>query len=115
MLKQYPNKPVAIVEGESTAIVSAGFMPEFTWLATGGCNGCKWTDYDVFKVLSKRSIILFPDLGYYEKWSEKAALLRKYGYKVKVSDLLERKSTQEEKAKGNLDLRDYLVKTEYVT
>lgn len=115
LVRQYPGKQIAIVEGESTAIVAAGFMPEYTWLATGGSNGCRWYDQNVFKILQGRQVTLFPDLGYYDKWLEKAKELQKYGFSISVSDLLERNAPPEHKAKGNYDLRDYLIQPEYVS
>jgi len=110
LLRKHPERQVAIVEGESTAIIAAGFMPEYTWLATGGSNGCRWYDPNIFKILRGRTIKLFPDLGYYNKWLRRGQELEKQGFNISVSDLLERNAPSEHKAKGNFDLRDYLVR-----
>lgn len=99
---------VAIVESEATAIYCAGRMPQIIWLATGGSNGCNMQKQDVNHVLRSRNVILFPDLGQFDKWSAKAVEMRKNGLIVSVSALLEEKAPQSHKNKGNFDLRDYL-------
>ena len=33
---QHPDKPIALVESEKTAIIYSGLMPQYLWLATGG-------------------------------------------------------------------------------
>ena len=60
-------------------------MPEITWIATGGCNGCKWTEEAVFKPLSGKRVVLYPDAGMFAKWEGKAEILRSSGIDVTVS------------------------------
>ena len=36
LLTRYPERIVALVEAEKTAVIGAGFIPEYVWLATGG-------------------------------------------------------------------------------
>jgi hypothetical protein len=96
------NKPVAVVESEKTAIVGAGFMPEFIWLATAGKGNLS---REKLTPLQGRKVTLFPDLGAYEQWKEKS----KGGQKLHVSDILEKRATPEERAAG-LDLADYLLR-----
>ena len=36
LLARYPDKPVALVESEKTAVVCASINPDCVWLATGG-------------------------------------------------------------------------------
>jgi hypothetical protein len=101
--------PVAIVESEKTALIAKAYFPGVTWLATGGVNGCKWTDAHICKVLLGRNVILFPDLGCYDKWQRKAGEVAKgTGCKVIVSDLLEKNATEEQRING-WDLADYLL------
>ena len=104
-----PYKPVAIVESEKSAVLASVFLPEYFWLATGGTNGCKWTSPEVFQALQGRPVILYPDLGAFEKWRDKAAWLRKQGLSVTVSQVLEGAATAADRAQG-LDLADYLVR-----
>jgi hypothetical protein len=60
------------------------------------------------KVLSGHTKTLFPDLNVYDKWNGFAKSLEAV-YKIKVSNLLETKTTAEQKTNG-LDLADYLIK-----
>ncbi len=108
-----PNKSVAIVESEKTAILMSVLLPEYIWLATGGKNGCRWTELSVFKSLEGRNVVLFPDLGCYDDWSEKAELLKRIGFKISVSQFLEDQANQNDKLNG-FDLVDYLIKPDAV-
>jgi hypothetical protein len=110
------SNPVAIVESEKTAIIASVYLPQFVWVATGGKNGCSWTDKNVCQALQGRSVILYPDLSKpgdkescFESWTKKADILRGYGVRVKVSSLLEEKAHAEERTEG-LDIADYLLK-----
>lgn len=93
-------KPIAIVESEKTAILCSMYLPDFNWLAVGSLTNLNKAKCEV---LRDRNVVLFPDLNGFEKWSLKA---KEFGFKV--SDLLERKATNEQKAKG-LDIADYLL------
>ena len=98
-------KPVAIVESEKTAIISSVYLPEFVWLSCGGKDGLK---AEKCKALEGKKVFLFPDLNCYDNWSIKAKELSKIIH-VTVSDLLERKATEDEKLLG-LDIADYLIR-----
>ncbi len=100
LLNQYPDKPIAIVESEKTAIIASAYLPKFIWLASGGKEGL--SDKKI-EELKGRGVCLYPDLNAYDYWNKKAI---KYG--LKISDLLERKATTEEKKKG-WDLADFLI------
>ena len=95
-------RPVAIVESEKTAIVAAGFMPEFLWLATAGKNSL---NKEKLKAVQGRRVVLFPDLMAFEKWREIVNGMPG----VTVSDILERRATEADRAAG-LDLADYLLR-----
>lgn len=99
---------IAIVESEKTAMIASLYLPQFVWVATGGKNGCKWDSFAVFKSLSGKSIILYPDLNCFEIWAEKAIFFKKHGFSVHASSFLEKTSTQEQKERG-LDIADYLL------
>ena len=108
-LTLFPDKPVAIVESEKTAILCSVFLPKYVWLATGGKNGIKW-NYETCHVLKKRIVILYPDLDAYENWTQAAEELKKVvNCKIAVSDLLEKYATEEQR-KSKLDLADFIIK-----
>ena len=106
------SKPVAVVESEKSAIIASLYFPKFIWLAAGGKDGLK---AEKFSVLKGRTVILFPDLSKpkegqptaFEKWSSKAKEFEAIAT-IRVSDLLERKASDEERIEG-LDLADYLL------
>lgn len=102
------TKPVALVESEKTAIIASVYLPQFTWLAAGSLNNL---NPEICEVLDGRFVALFPDLNASEKWSRKAEELSEIATFV-VSDLLERKTNEEDKRKG-LDLADYLIRYNY--
>lgn len=108
LLSENPDIPVALVESEKTAVVMAGFLTSVIWLATGGKNGAKWTGKSVYKALEGRTVVIYPDLGAFNEWKEKAKILGTV-CSYQVSELLE------QKAKGNdwkegYDIADYFIK-----
>ena len=106
LLKLYPNKTVAIVESEKSAIIASVQFPDLIWISAGNINGLS---VDKCHVLNGRKVILFPDLGAYNKWNEKVLPIRKEcNCKIKISNFLETVSTPEAKAKG-LDIADYMI------
>ncbi|MEG2151097.1 MAG: DUF6371 domain-containing protein, partial [Bacteroidaceae bacterium] len=76
---------VGIVESEKSALICSILMPDITWVSTGGCNGCKWTELAVFKPLVGKRVVLYPDSGMFAKWGKKAAVLQNGGVDVTVS------------------------------
>ena len=54
---------IGIVESEKTALICSILLPEITWIATGGCNGCTWTEIDVYRPLIAKRVCLYPDSG----------------------------------------------------
>jgi hypothetical protein len=99
------SKFVAIVESEKTAIVASIYLPNFIWLACGGCEGL---NIDKCRILARRKVILFPDAGKFDKWNEKAKILQTF-CTVSVSSLIEQQANENERANG-FDLCDYLIK-----
>jgi predicted RNA-binding Zn-ribbon protein involved in translation (DUF1610 family) len=95
-------KPVAVVESEKTALVASGFIPEFIWMATAGKQNL---NKEKLKSLQGRRVKLFPDLGAFERWQS----LSRGVAGVTVSDVLERRATDADKAAG-LDLADFLLR-----
>jgi len=102
------SRPVAIGESEKTAIIASVYFPQFIWLAAGSLEGL---NAEKCKVLTRRKVILFPDVNGFEKWNNKAKELSHLG-NFTVSDLLEQKATEAEREQG-FDLADYLIKFDY--
>ncbi len=105
LLPKFPNKPVAILEAEKTAIIASLCFPEFIWLSCGGKKNLK---VDYLKKLDGRRILLYPDADGFDDWQIVAAAARAKGLNVVVSDLIERCATDQQKASG-YDLADYLI------
>ncbi|MBV5284061.1 MAG: hypothetical protein JZU53_16685 [Paludibacter sp.] len=106
LLTLYPDKTVAIVESEKSAIVASTIIPESIGLATGQLNGLS---IEKAKALKGSTIILFPDFGSYDKWCIKAdEIVLLVECKIKISTILENIATPEQRAKG-LDIADYMI------
>jgi hypothetical protein len=103
LLTIYPDKTVGIVESEKSAIIASCVIPELIWLAAGSLNGLS---VEKCKVLKNRKVILYPDLGAYEKWSEKTKTINLLG--LSCSTLLEDIATSIDKIKG-FDVADFMI------
>lgn len=111
------NKLVRIFESEATATYAAPFYPESVCIATGGNNGCKWTEKGKCSVLQGRTVILYPDIDAHESWKQKAEILRGYDISVQVSTLIKNNALKYAEQNGTdyselvrlkYDLRDIL-------
>ena len=106
--------PVAIVEAPKTAVFCSGYFPEFVWLAIGSLG---YLNAERIEPLRGRKLVLFPDLSRpkdglktaFQNWSNKAEQLRKSGFKVDVSGLLEHSTATEQQRIQGYDLADYLI------
>jgi hypothetical protein len=106
LLTIYPDKTVAIVESEKSALIASAVFPDLVWLGAGNIHGLS---PEKCQVLKNRNIILFPDLNAFDKWTEKANQIKKQcNCKISVSTLLEDIATPEAKAKG-LDVADFMI------
>ena len=106
LLKAYPNKVVALVESEKSALIASSVYPDYVWLATGGKSQLS---IDKLKVLKGRTIIMFPDVDGFEYWANKAKELEAIGCKVIVSVLLEKNATDEDRV-NKIDIADWLIR-----
>jgi hypothetical protein len=88
LLAHSPEKPVAIVESEKSAIIASVYMPQFVWIATGGASGCKWREYDVYKVLKGRTCTFYPDNGFFNKQSKKTCFQEWSERVERIADVL---------------------------
>ncbi len=106
LLKIYPNKTVAIVESEKSAIIASAVFPDLIWLPAGNLNGLS---IEKCQVLKGRNVTLFPDLGAYEKWNIKAGEIHKQiNCKISLSTLLEDEATDLDRVNG-LDIADFII------
>lgn len=83
---------ICIVESEKTAIIMSIVLPKFLWLATG-CN----TNFkkEVLQPIKKYNIIAYPDKTEYKSWNQKAIHLKKQGFTIQCSSLLENLDIEE--------------------
>ncbi len=84
LLDRYPDKPVAIVESEKSAVFCSCVYPQYLWLATGGCGGL---NAGKMEVLKGRRVIIFPDSGKLDEWRKKLQDVKDIDYRF--SDVLE--------------------------
>lgn len=109
LMADNPNKAIAIVESEKTAIIASFYLPQFVWFASGGKDGMfSQADLSIFQ---GRQVVLFPDLGILDHWRQKAAMWMVQGVDVSVYSFLEQQASEEDKARG-LDMADYLLQQE---
>lgn len=97
------SMPVAVVESEKTAVICSALLPCYTWLACGSLTNL---NARMCGPLKGRKVVLYPDLGAYDKWCSKAGELSHI--RITVSALLEQKATTPERQQG-ADLADYLL------
>ena len=104
------EKPIAIVEKESTAVLLSELYPECHWLAT--VYPVNFT-IDQLKPLCGNTVTLFPStdstMTSYLAWHDIAEQAREaYHMDISCSDILERHATAEQKER-KIDLVDYLM------
>jgi len=106
LLPLKPTSTIALVESEKTALIITHYMPDLLWLSTGGKDGC--FNKSAVQVLRGRTVILFPDLGGWEKWQTKSQLLKPICKRVIMSDVIEKIATDEQREAG-LDIADFFL------
>lgn len=70
LLNEYPDKAVAIVESEKTAVLMSAIEPDRLWLACGGSQNLK--NVEKLKPLEGRIVTLVPDHGQWIAWRKLA-------------------------------------------
>ena len=103
LLSLYPDKVVVLVESEKSAIIGSAIFPNYLWLATGGKSQMK---EDKLRVLSGRTVLLFPDADGYTEWKQRAESMAYC--KAIVSDLIEKHATQKHKA-DHIGIADWII------
>ncbi|MDD3968939.1 MAG: DUF6371 domain-containing protein [Proteiniphilum sp.] len=106
LLRLCPDKPVAIVEAEKTAIIASMFFPGYIWLAAGNLNGL---NSEKSRVLKNRIIVLYSDAGCYDRWLRKVEQIsHDLSLHLTVSNFLENFATPQQTHHG-YDLADYII------
>lgn len=100
LINKYPSVPIIIVESEKTALICSMLFPDYIWLATGGCGHIK-SIINIRQILSKRKVLLIPDIGEYDFWKAKT---KKHSLKYKVSNYMELGNHE-----WNTDLADLII------
>lgn len=103
------NRPVGIVEKETSAVVLSEIFPDYIWLATS--PALSFT-IDRLKPLKGHHVIVFPPtdphLDSYVTWLDLVSMTRKeYQLDITVSDCLEDNTSAEQKER-RIDLAEYL-------
>lgn len=102
LIRRYPQRLICLVEAEKTAIIAAGFMPEYLWLATGG----KTQLGEKLDVLRGRHVLAIPDIDAYDTWKQR--LQSRKDLSIEVSDLLIRENAASILG-PTADLADWLI------
>ena len=115
LLPRHPDMTVALVESEKTAVICAGLMPSYLWLATGGKSQL---NRDRLSVLAGRKVIAFPDVDAFNDWNQKLAALAepdtscpaRPGIYITVSPYLQQNATPKD-IENHIDIADLLIKS----
>ena len=99
LLNKYPDKLVAIVESEKTAMIASTEIWDCVFLACGGCGNLTPA---MCEPLRGRDVILFPDNGQLDKWREKGRSLRHIFKTLQIADIMEREAINEGDDIGDL-------------
>ena len=106
LLKFYPDKPIAIVEAEKTAVIASMIYTNYNWLAAGNLNGL---NVEKSRVLQNKYVVLYPDAGCYERWAKKSMQIRSEVLcKIETSHLIENHATADQTKEG-YDIADYII------
>jgi len=111
LLTMYPDKPIALVEAEKTAVICSCVNPKFNWLATGGLSQMSIAK---MRVLTGRTVSAFPDCKGFEIWNRKAAELRQQGIDIRVCPNVDRWATEREREQG-ADIADIILRQKQAT
>jgi hypothetical protein len=109
-----PDRTVAVVEAEKSAVILSELYPHCIWLATGGMEEVQT---EKFMPLCDYKVILFPDTDTegraFTRWYDAAQKVMKSFFwpkdnPIRVSPILERHATPDQKRR-KIDLVDFIV------
>ncbi len=98
LLARYPDRDVALVESEKSALVCSLLQPDKVWVASGGC---KQLNAEKLSVLIGRHVVIYPDSGEFVHWYRLALKLKDLDFDIR-SEL--------ERYPPNTDIADVLLK-----
>lgn len=105
LLTKYPDRMVALVEAEKTAVIGAIMEPDYVWVAVGGKTSL---NEERLKPLLKRKMIVFPDTDEkgdcYSMW---CTILKRISFESQpiISRILEENATKSQKL-AKIDIAD---------
>ena len=104
---------VCIVESEKTAVMMSMIRPECLWMS---CGGLQMFKPELLTPLVDHKVVIFPDTDpqgeAFRQWSavvQEAQRLYRFRYPIRVSPILERHATPEQKSL-KIDLVDFLFR-----
>lgn len=104
------GKVIGLVESEKSAILCSLVFPDYVWVSCGGISQLEAGGKH--EVLKGRKVIMFPDTDpkgeTFAKWKAKADEWNRQGLDVTVSDILEKRASDEEKSL-KIDIADWLI------
>jgi len=104
------GKVIGLVESEKSAILCSLVFPDYVWVSCGGISQLEAGGKH--EVLKGRKVIMFPDTDpkgeTFAKWKAKADEWNRLGLDVTVSDILEKRASDEEKSL-KIDIADWLI------
>ncbi len=106
LCKINPDKPIALVESEKTALIAAYKIPEYNWIATSSIMNFRSYRLNFLKTCQKKEVFIFPDRDGYNDWFEKAQAIKNFFPRKKfiVNSLIIREGKDKE------DLADLLLR-----
>ncbi len=105
LIPLFPQKTIAAVESEKTAVIMSLILPQYLWVSFGGLNNLSQLNTPILK---DRKIVVFPDAGTYDRLQPKISELQILGFNISMSSLIENNATETEKKSG-YDLADYAI------
>lgn len=104
LLPLHPDRNVALVESQKSAVVCSMLLPGMVWLAT--CGSSNFTASKSL-ALKDRRVFVYPDKGMAEKWGKTVRELQSGGYNIHLRTIME----EEPKYDTNSDICDVLLES----
>lgn len=102
LLPDFPDATVAIVESEKTAIIASGVFGDCIALACGGCGNLTAA---MCEPLRGRDVVLFPDNGKFDEWSERGKQMCRLFGRLRIAAIMERDGVKDGDDIGDLILQ----------